>query len=91
MAFKENCLDLRNSKVYDLIRELENYGVNVSVHEPVADPIEPNAEYGIMRTLWRVGVLPVADAIVLTVAHQRFVLLPLRDYLAITKGKSYVS
>lgn len=86
LTFKENCPDLRNSKVYDLIRELESYGVNVSVYDPVADPAEAKAEYGIMLTRWE--DLPVADAIVMAVAHQGFLSLPLRDYSAIAKEKA---
>ncbi len=86
LTFKENCPDLRNSKVYDLISELESYGVNVTVHDPVADPAEANAEYGIMLTPWK--NLPVADAIVMAVAHRELLSLPLRDYLAIAKEKA---
>ena len=83
LTFKENCPDLRNSKVYDLIRELESYGVNVSIHDPVADPAEAKAEYGIMLTPWE--TLPIADAIVLAVAHQGFLSLPAHDFFAIAK------
>ncbi len=86
LTFKENCPDLRNSKVYDLIRELESYGVNVFVHDPVADQAEALAEYGVMLTRWE--DLPAADAVVVAVAHQGFLSLPLRDYLAIAKKKA---
>ncbi len=83
LTFKENCPDLRNSKVYDLIRELESYGVNITVHDPVADQAEAYAEYGIMLSSWT--DLPVADAIVVAVAHQEFISRPLADYVGISK------
>ncbi len=86
MTFKENCPDLRNSKVYDLIREVESYGVNVFVHDPVADQAEALAEYGVMLTCWE--DLPAADAVVVAVAHQGFLSLPLHDYLEIAKEKA---
>ena len=38
ITFKENCPDIRNSKVIDLVRELQNYGVDVDIHDPWADP-----------------------------------------------------
>ncbi len=47
LTFKENCPDLRNSRVIDVIRELESYGATVHVHDPVADPAEALHEYGV--------------------------------------------
>ena len=47
MTFKENCADLRNSKVIDVIRELQTYGVNVHVHDPIASSDECEHEYGV--------------------------------------------
>jgi UDP-N-acetyl-D-galactosamine dehydrogenase len=46
-TFKENCPDIRNTRVIDLVRELEDYGITVDVHDPWADPEEAKAEYGI--------------------------------------------
>src|SRR5665647_632606 len=46
LTFKENCADLRNSKVADVINELKSYGVEVCVHDPFADPEEAMYEYG---------------------------------------------
>ncbi|WP_332773039.1 nucleotide sugar dehydrogenase [Phenylobacterium sp.] len=70
LTFKENCPDLRNTRVIDIVRELADYEVAVDVHEPWADPAEAEREY---------GVAPVAaleagayDAIVLAVAHAQF-------------------
>ena len=70
LTFKENCPDLRNSRVIDLIRELESYGTEVFVHDPSADPDEAKHEYGIDLIDW--DALPEGDAIVLAVAHKQF-------------------
>jgi UDP-N-acetyl-D-galactosamine dehydrogenase len=67
LAFKENCPDLRNSRVIDIIDELKSYGVKVVVHDPVVDRHEAKQEYGIELAAW--DALPVADAVVLAVAH----------------------
>ncbi len=71
VTFKENCGDLRNSKVIDIIRELESYGVDVYVSDPQADPEEAMDEYGIKLQPYR--DLPRAQAIVVAVAHREFV------------------
>jgi UDP-N-acetyl-D-galactosamine dehydrogenase len=70
MTFKENCPDLRNSKVIDIIRELKTYGVNVHVHDPMADSDECVHEYGVPLTAW--DKLPKAQAIVAAVAHKAY-------------------
>jgi UDP-N-acetyl-D-galactosamine dehydrogenase len=80
LTFKENCPDLRNSRVIDVIRELESYGARVSVHDPVADPREAVHEYGVELLPWE--RLPRAVAIVAAVAHRQFAARPLDDYLA---------
>jgi len=71
LTFKENCPDLRNSKVIDVIRELESFGVTVHVHDPVAEPAEARHEYGVDLVSWE--HLPKANAIVAAVAHQDLV------------------
>ena len=70
MTFKEDCPDLRNSKVIDVIHELQSYGVNVHVHDPIADSDECQHEYGIGITPWE--QLPKAAALVAAVAHKSF-------------------
>ena len=70
MTFKEDCPDLRNSKVIDVIRELQSYGVKVHVHDPLADNEECLHEYGIGLTEW--DQLPQASAIIAAVAHQPY-------------------
>ncbi|MCG3185765.1 MAG: UDP-N-acetyl-D-glucosamine 6-dehydrogenase [Rhodocyclaceae bacterium] len=80
LTFKENCPDLRNSRVIDVIRELEAYGTEVHVHDPIAAPDEALHEYGVTLKTWE--QLPRADAIVAAVAHQEFVGRPVADYRA---------
>jgi UDP-N-acetyl-D-galactosamine dehydrogenase len=80
LTFKENCPDLRNSKVIDVIRELESYGVTVHVHDPVAEPKEAEHEYGVRLIPWE--HLPKANAIVAAVAHSAFKRRPVDDYVA---------
>jgi UDP-N-acetyl-D-galactosamine dehydrogenase len=70
LTFKENCPDLRNSKVVDVISELKKYGAQVEVHDPWIDPAEAEHEYGI--TPIRTPEKGVYDAIVLAVAHREF-------------------
>jgi len=70
LTFKEDCPDLRNSKVIDVIRELESYGVAVHVHDPVAMSSEAHHEYGVDLVSWE--HLPKANAIVAAVAHREF-------------------
>jgi len=70
LTFKEDCPDLRNSKVIDVIRELESFGVTVHVHDPVAAAEEAMHEYGVRLVPWE--HLPTANAIVCAVAHQAF-------------------
>jgi UDP-N-acetyl-D-galactosamine dehydrogenase len=80
LTFKENCADLRNSRVIDVIRELASYGVVVHVHDPIADPDEAKHEYGVELEPW--DGLPQASAIVAAVAHQAFRERPLAAYAA---------
>lgn len=80
LTFKENCPDLRNSKVADVIHELRSYGVEVHVHDPVADREDARHEYGLELDAWE--SLPRADALIVAVAHRQFLAMPLADYLS---------
>ena len=70
LTFKENCNDLRNSKVYDIIRELKDYGITVQVHDPLADKAEAKREYGV--ELMDLSALEPTDAVIMAVAHDRY-------------------
>ena len=79
LTFKENCPDLRNSKVADLVRELRDFGCEVAVHDPIAESAEAD-EYGIALTAW--DKLPgPADAIVAAVSHREYLAMPSGDIL----------
>ena len=80
LTFKEDCPDLRNSRVIDVIRELESYGAKVVVHDPVADTKEAFHEYGIDLRTW--DDLPKAGAIVAAVNHREFKDRPVGDFLS---------
>ncbi len=69
MTFKENCPDIRNSKVIDIITELYEFGINVNVYDPMADPHEVKEEYNI-SLINDVG--NDYDAIILAVSHEEF-------------------
>jgi len=79
LTFKENCVDLRNSKVADLIRELRDYGCEVFIHDPLAKAEEAEHEYGFALTPW--DALPVADVIVAAVSHRQYLSMPLEILL----------
>lgn len=70
LTFKENCPDLRNSKVADVVSELREYGCDVFVHDPIASSAEADHEYGIKLSSWE--ALPKGDAVVMAVAHKEY-------------------
>ena len=78
LSFKENCPDLRNSKTADLISELKSYGIEIHIHDPVADPEEARHEYGLELESWE--NLPRADALIVAVSHRQFMNRPLTDF-----------
>ncbi|CAL95806.1 nucleotide sugar dehydrogenase [Azoarcus olearius] len=79
LTFKENCPDLRNSKVIDVIRELQSYGCDVIVHDPVAAAAEAVHEYGVDLVAW--DALPTAEAVVAAVSHREYLDMPLAQML----------
>lgn len=78
LTFKENCPDLRNSKVAELIHELKSYGVELHIHDPVADAKEARHEYGVELESWE--SLPRAEVIIAAVSHQEFIKRPISDF-----------
>ena len=71
LTFKENVPDTRNSKVLDIVRELQSFNVDVQVHDPLASPDEAKHEYGLALT--ELDSLRPADAVILAVSHQDYV------------------
>jgi len=84
LTFKENCSDLRNSQVADVVKELQDFGCEVHVHDPQAEPEQALHEYGITLSEW--GQLPQnADAIVAAVSHAEYTTQPVTNLLALLK------
>ena len=79
ITFKENCPDVRNTKVLDIIRALQDYNVHITVYDPWASPVSVKREYGIDI----VDELPTIqyDAAVLAVAHERFKEMNLKKWM----------
>ncbi len=86
LTFKEDCPDLRNSKVIDIITELREYHCNILVHDPLAENEEAKAEYGVELTPW--DQLSNASAVVLAVAHQQYKTLTAADFQQIMAEES---
>lgn len=85
LTFKENCPDLRNSKVVDVIRELQSFGCDVRVHDPLGEAKEAEHEYGITLTDW--NALPECDALVAAVSHADYLEKPFAELTAkLNKG-----
>jgi len=72
ITFKENCPDIRNSKVVDLVLELQDFGCKVTVVDPWANPAEVLKEYGLVSTRSLEHLTTPFQAIVLAVAHREF-------------------
>lgn len=81
LTFKENCSDLRNSKVADLVMELQDFGCEIYVHDPLANPEEAMSEFGITLRKWEQLPLKV-DAIVAAVSHLEYTNQPVSNLLA---------
>lgn len=79
VTFKENCPDVRNTRVIDIVREVQSYGVNVTVHDPWADSEDVKHEYGIESSRELPG--EKYDAIVLAVAHNEFLEVDWNQFL----------
>ncbi len=85
LTFKENCSDLRNSKVADVVRDLEGFGCQVHVHDPLAEPKQALREYSLILTDW--DQLPQkVDAMVAAVSHEEYISQPIASLLAPLKS-----
>lgn len=88
LAFKENCPDVRNTKVIDIVRELVSYGAIVDVHDPWVDPEEAKAEYGIELRMQ--PAVEAYDVVVVAVAHRQFKELGEAGIRAFGKARSII-
>jgi UDP-N-acetyl-D-galactosamine dehydrogenase len=80
ITFKENCPDVRNTRVVDILRELRGYDINTTIYDPWANPDEVHHEYGV-KTAKELPAEKEYDAIVLAVAHKEFINTDWRKYL----------
>ncbi|MDX8396881.1 MAG: nucleotide sugar dehydrogenase [Mariprofundaceae bacterium] len=79
LTFKENCADLRNSRVIDVIKELQDYGVEVLVYDPIADRKDAKQEYQVdLKELQAIGLV---DGIVAAVSHQEILDVEISTWL----------
>ena len=84
LTFKENCPDLRNSRVPDILKELQDFGVTTLVHDALADAAEAKREYGVeLSTLEEMKDL---DAIILAVSHREYAERTLESWAAHVRG-----
>ncbi len=88
LTFKENCPDLRNTRVIDIIDELKTYGVNVHVYDPWVDPEQAEQEYGIKPIVTLED--NKFDAILLAVAHKQFKEMDIAQIRALGKADSVI-
>ncbi|MGQ0654370.1 MAG: nucleotide sugar dehydrogenase, partial [Betaproteobacteria bacterium] len=79
LTFKEDCPDIRNSKVVDILRELKEFGVETFVHDPAANADDALHEYGVRLQRWE--DLPAADAVILAVSHRQYLDFPMKVIL----------
>jgi len=88
ITFKENCPDVRNSKVPDIVKELESYGIEVCVSDPAADSAEALEEYGI--PLVGEGCIQPAEAVIVAVAHEKYAALSTEEMARYAKEGAVV-
>ncbi|MGB1139481.1 MAG: nucleotide sugar dehydrogenase [Halioglobus sp.] len=86
LTFKENCPDLRNSRVVDIIAELQDYCCEVLVHDPWVEPEEAREEYGIELSAW--DDLADVQAVILAVPHREFLALPVTEFREIAAANA---
>lgn len=84
LSFKENCPDIRNTKVIDIVKELQEYHIDVDIYDPWVDAAEAEHEYGI-ATISHLAT-GLYDAVILAVAHQQFVSLGVEQIRALGKA-----
>ncbi|WP_244925223.1 nucleotide sugar dehydrogenase [Candidatus Methylopumilus rimovensis] len=79
-TFKEDCTDLRNTKVIDILRELNEFGCDVIIHDPLANPVEAKEEFNVKLTSWH-DLIANLDAVIVAVPHKEFLKIPIFNIL----------
>ncbi|WP_322843016.1 Vi polysaccharide biosynthesis UDP-N-acetylglucosamine C-6 dehydrogenase TviB [Acinetobacter sp. TTH0-4] len=88
LSFKENCPDIRNTKIVDMVKALKEYDLDLDIYDPWVNPEEVELEYGFAP----IGSLEngVYDAIILAVAHDQFKQMCVQDFYDLVKSDKYV-
>lgn len=86
-TFKEDCPDVRNTRIIDIYDELKSYDIQIDVYDPWANPVEVEKEYGVVL-LDKLPQNPIYSALILAVAHEEFSILNVRNFL-FEKGVVY--
>jgi UDP-N-acetyl-D-galactosamine dehydrogenase len=88
VTFKENCPDIRNSKVIDIIEELKEFGIKVTPHDPCADHSECKKEYGV--NLSDFNKLTPASCVIISVEHDQYKKLPIKTLFSLVKKNGVI-
>lgn len=88
-TFKENVSDLRNTKVIDVVKELEEYGVNVYVYDPMVNPKDAMHEYK-QRVINNINEIPLVDSFILAVAHKEIIQKEMDQLFCKLKGEVFI-
>ena len=85
LTFKEDCPDLRNTRVIDIVSELEDFGAEIRVHDPVADTEEARNYYGVDLRPWE--DMTDLGALIIAVPHQQYRGMAVSDFIACLNAK----
>ena len=88
LTFKENCTDLRNSRVFDIINELKEFDINVNVHDPMANKQEAKKIYNIDLIDWE--KIPKSQACIIAVAHDEYKKIKLEGFISKLYSKGFI-
>ena len=89
LTFKENCNDVRNTKVADLIHNLSSYGANIVVHDPIADAEEVKKHYDIALSPW--SEINALDVVIFAVKHDSYLQLDYAEMAKLLKPKALLA
>ena len=88
-TFKENCPDIRNTKIHEIFKILEKYKLNIEIVDPWVDPIEAKKVYGV-KVLNKIPKGALYEAIICALAHKEFIQMKKSEWLKIKKEKSII-
>ncbi|TCM64362.1 UDP-N-acetyl-D-galactosamine dehydrogenase [Acinetobacter calcoaceticus] len=86
LSFKENCPDIRNTKIIDMVNALKEYDLDLDIYDPWVDPLEVEREYG-LRPIHNIDIQVKYDAIILALAHDQFKQMTVNEFKQLGKEK----